>query len=48
VVHRVEKILNCWDEDGQEVKKFDPSDSEAVIKVDKGMTTLVLVTPLVR
>jgi hypothetical protein len=45
---RVEKILKWWDKDGQEVK-FDPSsDSKAVIQVDKGMTTLLLVKPLVR
>jgi hypothetical protein len=44
----VETILQCWDKEGQEVKLFDAVDSKAVIQVDKGMTTLVQVKPLVR
>jgi hypothetical protein len=44
----VEKILQCWDKEGQEVKLLEEADSQVVIRVDKGMTTLVLVKPLVR
>jgi hypothetical protein len=41
------EILKRWDKEGQEVKS-DEADSKAKIQVDKGMTTLVLVKPLVR
>jgi hypothetical protein len=43
----VEKILKRWDKEGLEVK-LDEADSKAKIQVDKSMTTLVLVKPLVR
>lgn len=45
--YRVDKILRCWDKDGQEVKVDDASDGKATVTTVKvGMSTLLLVKPL--
>jgi len=45
---RVEQVIKCWNEEGQEEKVEDGEGAQAGVKVRKGMTTLVLVKPLVR
>ncbi|ELR18901.1 elongation factor Tu GTP binding domain containing protein [Acanthamoeba castellanii str. Neff] len=43
---RVEQVIKCWNEEGQEEKVEDGEGAQAGVKVRKGVITLVLIKPL--